>query len=52
MGSAELLISETVRDIDFRNLNLVAAGAAPDGGPTHARLHHDFSNVVLLTNTD
>ena len=52
VGTVELLFSKTVRDIDYRNLNLVAAGAAPDGRPTHARLHRDFSNVVLLTNTD
>ena len=52
VGSVELLFSKTVRDIDYRNLNLVASGAAPDGRPTHARLHRDFSNVVLLTNTD
>ena len=52
VASIELLFSKTVRDIDYRNLNLVAAGAAPDGRPTHARLHRDFSNVVLLTNTD
>ncbi len=48
----ELLFSKTVRDIDYRNLNLVASGAAPDGRPTHSRLHRDFSNVILLTNTD
>ena len=52
VGSVELLFSKTVRDIDYRNLNLVASGAAPDGRPTHARLHRDFSNVILLTNTD
>ncbi len=51
VGSVELLFSKTVRDIDYRNLNLVASGAAPDGRPTHSRLHRDFSNVVLLTNT-
>ena len=48
----ELLFSKTVRDIDYRYLDLVASGAAPDGRPTHSRLHRDFSNVVLLTNTD
>ena len=51
VGSVELLLSRTVRDIDYRNLNLVETGAAPDGRPTHARLHRDYSNVILLTNT-
>ena len=52
VGSVELLFSKTVCDIDYRNLNLVASGAAPDGRPTHSRLHRDFSNVVLFRNTD
>ncbi len=51
VGSVELLFSRTVRDIDYRNLNLVETGTAPDGRPTHARLNRDFSNVILLTNT-
>ena len=51
IGSVELLFSKTLRDIDYRNLNLVESGAAPDGRPTFTRLHRDFSNVVLLTNT-
>ena len=51
VGSVELLFSKTVRDIDYRDLNLAASGAAPDGRPKHARLRSDFSNVILLTNT-
>ena len=51
IGSVELLFSKTLQDIDYRNLNLVESGAAPDGRPTFTRLHRDFSNVVLLTNT-
>ncbi len=46
------LLEDRPRHIDYRNLNLVASGAAPDGRPTHSRLHRDFSNVILLTNTD
>ena len=46
VASVELLFSKAVRDIDYRNLNLVASGAAPDGRPTHTRLHRDFSNVI------
>ena len=52
IGSVELLFSKTLQDIDYRNLNLVESGAAPDGRPTFTRLHRDFSNVVLLTNTN
>ena len=51
IGSVELLFSKTVRDIDYRNLNIVEAAAAPDGRPRYTRLHRDFSNVILLTNT-
>ena len=51
VGSVELLFSKTVRDIDYRNLNIVESGSAPDGRPRFTRLHRDFSNVVLLTNT-
>ena len=51
VGSVELLFSKTLQDVDYRNLNLVESGAAPDGRPTWSRLHPDFSDVVLLTNT-
>ncbi len=34
IGSVELLFSKTLQDIDYRNLNLVESGAAPDGRPT------------------
>lgn len=51
IGSVELLFSKTLQDVDYRNLNLAASGAAPDGRPIHTRPHQDFSNVVLLTNT-
>ena len=40
-----------MHDIDYRNLNIVESGAAPDGRPRYSRLHRDFSNVILLTNT-
>ena len=51
VASVELLFSKTLQDIDYRNLNLVRSGSAPDGRPIHAPLHGDFSNVTLLTNT-
>ena len=51
IGSVELLFSSTLQDIDYRNVNLVESGVAPDGRPTYTRLHPDFSHVILLTNT-
>ena len=38
IGSVELLFSKTLQYIDYRNLNLVESGAAPDGQPTYGRL--------------
>jgi hypothetical protein len=51
VGSVELLWSETLKDIDYRNLNLRQAGTRPDGRPLFARANPAFSDVVFLTNT-
>jgi hypothetical protein len=51
IGSVELLFSKTVKDIDYRNLNLEVAGTRPDGRPFYARADSSFSDVVFLTNT-
>jgi hypothetical protein len=51
-GTVELLFSKTMQDIDYRNLNLVPAGARPDGRQFYARMAPAFSDVVFLTNTD
>jgi len=52
IGTVELLFSKTMKDIDYRNLNLRQTGVRPDGRPVYARANPEFSDVVLLTNTD
>ena len=48
---AELLFSNTVKDIDYKNLNLVATSTLPDGRPRFAVLNPVLGDVVFLTNT-
>ncbi len=52
IGTVELLYSNTLKDIDYRNLNLTQTGTRPDGRPVYARLNPAFSDVIFLTNTD
>ncbi len=52
IGNVEVLFSKTVKDIDYRNLNLAVAGQRPDGRPFYTRSNPGFSDVILLTNTD
>jgi Carboxypeptidase regulatory-like domain len=52
IGTVEMLFSETLKDIDYKNLNLRQAGTRPDGRPFYARANSAFSDVILLTNTD
>lgn len=52
VGSAELLFSKVLKDIDYMNLNLAQAGTRPDGRPFYARINPTYSDVVFLTNTD
>jgi hypothetical protein len=48
---AELLFADTVADIAYENLNLVAVGALPDGRPTYVRKNPNLNDVILLSNT-
>ena len=48
---AELLFSNTVRDIDYQNFNLVPVSTLPDGRPRFGVLNPAFGDVVFLTNT-
>src|SRR5690606_34600787 len=52
VASVELLFSNTVKNIDYRNLNLTQAGVRPDGRPFYRRTDAAFSDVIFLTNTD
>jgi Carboxypeptidase regulatory-like domain len=52
VGTVELLFSNTVKDIDYQNLNLVQIGTQPDGRPLFARNRvPSLTDVILLTNT-
>ncbi len=51
VGTFEALFSETIKDIDYRNLNLVQNGTRPDGRPTFGRQVGTLSDVIFLTNT-
>jgi hypothetical protein len=50
-GSAELLVSKTIDDAAYRNLNYVATGMAPDGRLTYSKRDPALNDVVLLSNT-
>jgi len=52
VGTVEFLFSQTLKDIDYRNLNLNVASVRPDGRNFYTNLYPDFSDVVYLTNTD
>jgi hypothetical protein len=51
-GTAELFYSSVVNDIDYANLNKVATGTRPDGRPLFGSLDRNYSDVILLRNTD
>ena len=52
VGTVEVLFSNTIEDIDYRNLNLVQIGTLPDGRPRFARNRvPSLTDVILLTNT-
>ena len=50
-GSAELLVSKTIDDAAYTNLNDAATGAAPDGRLTNGERDPALNDVVLLSNT-
>ena len=52
VGNAELLFTDTVRDVNYSNLNLVQTATRPDGRPVFGRVNPAFSDVILLRNTD
>lgn len=53
IGTAEVFYSKTQKDIAYQNLNLQPSGATrPDGRPIFTRVNTNFSDVILLTNTD
>jgi outer membrane receptor for ferrienterochelin and colicin len=52
IGSAELLFTNSIQEIDYKDLNLVQTGTLPfDGRPTFTRLDGSVSGAYLITNT-
>jgi hypothetical protein len=53
IGNVELLFSNTVRDVNYSNLNLVQTGTRLDGRPVFSKVDAlTYSDVILLRNTD
>ena len=52
VGNVELLFANTVRDVNYSNLNLVQTSTQPDGRPRFGRVNSTFSDIILLRNTD
>jgi hypothetical protein len=52
VGNVELLFTDTVNDLTYRNLNLVQTSTRLDGRPIFGRINPTFSDVILLRNTD
>ena len=52
VGMVELLFSDTIKDVTYRNANLVQTGTRPDGRPVFGRVNTQFSDVILLQNTE
>ncbi|HEU5256949.1 MAG TPA: hypothetical protein VFU28_13230, partial [Vicinamibacterales bacterium] len=50
-GSAELLVSKTLDDAAYTNLNYLPRGFAPDGRLTYSKRDAALNDVVLLSNT-
>jgi hypothetical protein len=50
-GSAELLVSKTIDDAAYTNLNYVATGVAPDGRLTFSKRDPALNDVVLMANS-
>lgn len=51
-ATAEVIYSQTIKDIHYANPNWVQNGVIFDGQPKVTRKSTQFSNVILLTNTD
>jgi hypothetical protein len=54
IGTAELLVGETIDDVAFRNINIEPSGATVgfDGRPLFQTVDRDFSGAYQLGNTD
>ncbi len=52
IGNVEVLFTDTMKDVTYTNLNLVQTGTRPDGRPVFGRVNPQFSDVILLQNTE
>jgi hypothetical protein len=54
VASTEFLVSSTVNDVRYENVNLIQSASLPfDGRPVYgSRVSTQVSNAILLTNTD
>jgi hypothetical protein len=53
VGNVELLVTETVRDVNYSNLNLVQTSTRQvDGRPVFSKISSLYSDVIKLRNTD
>ena len=51
-GNVELLFANDVKDIAYRNLNLVQTATREDGRPVFGRVNPTFGDVILLEQLD
>ena len=52
VGSIEMVFSDSRKEIDYRNLNIVQTGETTfDGRPIYTNVSSDFSGAYLITNT-
>jgi len=52
VGTFEALFTETVKDVNYTNLNLVQTGSRLDGRPIFSKISSAYSDVIKLRNTD
>lgn len=52
VATSEVIYSETIKDIHYANPNWRQTGTLFDGQPRVSRVSNQFSNVILLTNTE
>jgi hypothetical protein len=52
IGTFEFLFTETVKDVNYTNLNLVQTGTRLDGRPVFSKVSAAYSDVIKLRNTD
>ena len=52
IGNVELLLTETVHDVNYSNLNLVQTATRLDGRPVFSKISAAYSDVIKLRNTD